>query len=117
MFGLLGGSNPVNALDTNEVAEQKTVLTCSSMIDSIQKTNLDLKNVLGDSMMKDIQLVALDDEGQHKEGESMAQTESKDKAAEDAEIAKRNHGRDANGQYKNHKNYVQLRNKVNEQEQ
>lgn len=66
--------------------------------------------------MKDIQLIALDDEGQPAEGESKAQTESTDKTAEDAEISKRNHGRDANGQYKNHKNYVQLRNKVNEQE-
>jgi hypothetical protein len=35
---------------------------------------------------------------------------------EDSDGVKRLNGRDKNGMYKNHKSYVSLRNKINEQE-
>jgi hypothetical protein len=37
-------------------------------------------------------------------------------SAEDVELAK-HHGRDKNGMFKNHKNFVKMRNKINDQEQ
>jgi hypothetical protein len=41
--------------------------------------------------------------------------DSKDKSEEDQQLMK-NHGRDRNGMFKNHKNFVMMRNKINDQE-
>ena len=40
---------------------------------------------------------------------------TKDKSEEDNTLSK-NHGRDRNGMFKNHKNFVMMRNKINDQE-
>jgi len=40
---------------------------------------------------------------------------SKDKSDEETQLIK-NHGRDSNGMFKNHKNFVMMRNKINDQE-
>jgi hypothetical protein len=80
-----------------------------------------MQKLLGKEKMKDGE-----DDEEEEESEDTSEKESKKEDNSDDDSSKseekesekdgRLNGRDKNGMYKNHKNYVNLRNKINEQE-
>jgi hypothetical protein len=72
----------------------KSLTSSTNMAQAIANSDLDLKEF----NTKD------DDE---------EEDNSKDKSEEDQQLIK-NHGRDRNGMFKNHKNFVMMRNKIND---
>jgi hypothetical protein len=88
LIALLGASQASEA-STNTVAKSNN----ANMAASLVKADLDLK-----------EFVTKEDE------------EEEDNNQEESQVLIKNHGRDRNGMFKNHKNFVMMRNKINDQE-
>jgi len=51
-----------------------------------------------------------------KEFSTKEEEEEEDNTKDEEQVLLKNHGRDRNGMFKNHKNFVMMRNKINDQE-
>lgn len=120
---------------TENKADQKIVQTeqavASSkvegkgMIEVLAKTDIDMSSfekLLGKQKMKTKDADEEEEEEENQESsdksseekEDESKSEDKKESSDKKEEDQRLNGRDKNGMYKNHKNYVNLRNKINE---
>jgi hypothetical protein len=106
------------------LAVESSKIEGKSLSEALSGTHIDLSSMqklLGKEKMKDGE-----DDEEEEESEDTSEKESKKEDNSDDDSSKseekesekdgRLNGRDKNGMYKNHKNYVNLRNKINEQE-
>jgi len=92
------------------------------MIQNLLGSELDLKSYQVDDFEKeDDQEVQVDDTEEDQESEQEEEEEEEEKPKDDKKVQVKNKsknkssfGRDKNGMFKNHKNYMKLRNKINE---
>lgn len=127
--------NQKNGQGEKAVAEGKS--QGQSLIEALATTDLDMSSfqgLIGQVEIKSKQKNK-DEEGDKEEGSEgeheQEDSENKEEESEDSkkdsdskedskkkddDSEQRTHGRDKNGMYKNHQNYVKLRNKINEEE-
>lgn len=92
LIALLGATHASEAATNTKV---KSANTNANMAKALAHTDLDLKEFSTST----------------KEEE-----EEEDNTKDEEQVLLKNHGRDRNGMFKNHKNFVMMRNKINDQE-
>mmetsp|Transcript_37177 Transcript_37177/g.57063 ORF Transcript_37177/g.57063 Transcript_37177/m.57063 type:complete len:268 (+) Transcript_37177:46-849(+) len=115
----------LSLISTDEAQAANTGI--ETLVESTLATELDLKEFAVDHGKEDDEESEDEEEGSDEEGEEEEEDnepEPKEKVhtktapSKNSTVASNlNHGRDAHGMFKNHPNYVHLRNKMNSQEQ
>ena len=99
------------ALKMSEKVDEKSKSMSETLISSLVGSELDLATyVTSDKHAHDQQNVQTNVDSEEEDDDE------DDDEDELVQIHKKNYGRDENGMFNNHKNYMKLRNKINEQE-